>query len=559
MPHDLPTLSEPDIELLARGWLSVDPDERYRHAVKALLKDPEAIAEVFGRRLSFGTAGLRGPLGFGPGAMNRVLVRVVAAAIADHVRAHPQPHVVIGFDARHRSAMFASDTARVLAARGVRVSLFSEIVPTPLLVFAAAELGAHAGVMVTASHNPRTDNGYKVYERDGFPLRPPTDALLAKRISDMPLLSDAEVAAVDHRLIGGVSADVRAQYIDRTVGLLGAGTPRTTRIAYTPVHGVGRAVFEDVLAAAGFPAPAVVTSQADPDPDFSTAPFPNPEEPGVLDAVIALGESVGADLAIAHDPDADRLAVAVPTASGWRALTGNEVGCLLAHRLLSLAETPQTALVVNTVVSSRLLTSIAAEHKAKHLRTLTGFKWIMAAKADHPSHSFVLGYEEALGYSIGDVVNDKDGISAGLVMAAWAAETAAVGRSLLDELDDLHRRFGVYVSGQVSLRFDDEGIAAATAAMDRVRQSPPVSVGAEPVLEVVDLLDPAGELAATDAMQLELERGWVMVRPSGTEPKLKIYGEVWCEPNSSALAVDRQQATDRLAALLASASDIVQG
>ncbi len=511
------------------------------------------------------------------------------------------PHVVVGYDARHRSADFAMDTARVLAARGVRVTLLARPLPTPVLAFAVRHLGASAGVMVTASHNPRDDNGYKLYWSDGAQLAAPIDAQISELIDRIPPRALSSLAARDHPLITVAGEGLVDAYVEAVVGLLSPGGARSARLAYTPLHGVGAETFLAALRRAGFAEPAVVASQREPDPDFPTAPFPNPEEAGVLDRLLRLAARSRADLAMAHDPDADRLAVAVPAGSNWRLLTGDEVGCLLAEHLLARdspgkaqdaatqggptpehgeqntpdasqdtatkeASTPEhreqdspdtlqdaagkRRLVINTIVSSRLLHRIAADHGADSTATLTGFKWIMQARSRRAAgHDLVLGYEDALGYAVGEAVRDKDGISAALVVAELASSLAAEGRSLGDLLDDLHRRHGVHATGQRSIRFEStpEGPPLSQRAMQALREAPPETLAGRAVASVRDLAGGDGGLPASDTVILELEEsrgaaGRVIVRPSGTEPKMKVYAEAIVATGGSTADADRDLA-----------------
>ena len=532
-------------------------------------------------------------MGVGPMRMNRVLVRIIAAALAERVlqEGEDDPLVVVGFDARHRSADFAADTARVLAARGVRAAMLPEPMPTPVLAFAAKHLEASAGVMVTASHNPRPDNGCKVYWRGGAQLVAPVDAEISALIDRIPPLAESDLTPACHPLIAVADDGLSGAYLDAVAGLLEPGSPRAARIAYTPVHGVGAATFLRALARAGFPAPAVVAEQAEPDPDFPTAPFPNPEEAGVLDRLLALAADTDADVALAHDPDADRLAVAVPESGRWRPLTGDETGCLLAEHLLRRAGRTDGAehllrragrtdgaehllrragrtdtsggggrrrLVINTVVSSRLLPRIAAHHGADWAETLTGFKWIMHARSERAaSHRLVLGYEEALGYAVGEAVEDKDGIGAALVMAELVADLKGQGRTLGDLLDDIHRRHGVHATGQRSIRFesgsgDEQAMKRAMAAL---REAPPSELAGAAVTAVHDLAIGGSHLPPADAVVLELfgVEARVVVRPSGTEPKMKVYAEAVVAPgghDAGALRAARAEAQARVTALL---------
>ena len=549
------TLLEGDPVRLAEAWLAVDPDAHTRSETEQILTaGGAAVDSRFTSRLSFGTAGLRGALGAGPQRMNRVLVRVVAAAVAARAeKEDPRPHMIVGFDARHGSRDFAYDTARVIAQRGGQVTIFPTVIPTPLLAFAVRHLDANAGVMVTASHNPKSDNGYKVYWQGGAQITSPVDAEISELIDAIPLLSDADLASVEDPAISDAGDDIAQAYIAAVVGLLDTETPRTARIAYTALHGVGASLFTRALDGAGFESPQMVANQLEPDPDFPTAPFPNPEEPGALDGLLDLAARTAADIALANDPDADRLAVAVPNGEAWRLLAGDELGCLLAEHLLSSnrVDEARKRLVINTVVSSRLLAPIARHHEARYIETLTGFKWIMQAAADHADHRLVLGYEEALGYSIGDVVSDKDGISAALAVAELASILKSDGRTLLDLLDEIHRRHGVHVTGQRSIRFEssDADPPVMTAAMESLRSNPPASLAGRPVRQSTDLADGTTDLPPTDGIVLAVDSGRVVVRPSGTEPKVKVYGEVFLEPSSD-LGSDRGNARALLNRLL---------
>lgn len=550
------TVLEPDLTKLALAWLSVDPDPDTRAEIEAMLADSRAsLTHAFGSVLSFGTAGLRGRLGPGPSQMNQVLVRVVAAALATRVGGEPDPLVIVGFDARYKSRDFAQDTARVLAAADVRCTLLPRPLPTPVLAFAVSHLDAAAGVMVTASHNPRADNGYKVYWRGGAQITAPIDSEISALIGQTALLTEAELAAADHDLIEVAGDGLTNAYVDTIATLVGPDSPRTARVAYTPLHGVGYQTLKDAFAAAGFPTPSVVDDQAKPDPDFPTTPFPNPEETGVVDPLLRLADEVSADVALANDPDADRLAVAVPNGNEWQVLTGDEVGCILAEHLLRQSPgDPSDArrVVINTVVSSRLLAGVAEHHGAVYVETLTGFKWIMRAQQDRSDLSFVLGYEEALGYSIGTAVRDKDGVSAALIVAELVSMLAAEGRTLLDMLDEIHMRHGVHVTSQRSMRFEasDSTIPIMSSAMARLREHVPSDLGGSPVRAKSDLKDGTDSLPPTDALVLEFDDGRLIVRPSGTEPKMKVYGEIFGAPLPTDLDSARTEARGRLTAML---------
>ena len=555
-PHE----TSPELVDRVRAWVDDDPDPRARAELTGLLEagDTDALAERFAAPLAFGTAGLRGPLRAGPAGMNRAVVRRTAAGLAAWLAEQEglPREVVVGYDGRHGSRDFAEDTARVLGGAGLRPLLLPGPLPTPVLAFAVRHEGCAAGVMVTASHNPAADNGYKVYLSDGAQLVPPADAEIEARIrsvgrvGDLPLADDWEV--LDDAVV--------EDYLDALMSL-SLVSDSDVRIAYTPLHGVGLDTALAAFRRAGFDSVEVVREQADPDPDFPTAPFPNPEEPGALDLLLALAGRTGAHVAIASDPDADRCAVAVPLPDGgWRALTGDEVGWLLADHVLAHTS-GDDRLVATTIVSSSMLSAIAASYGVRYAETLTGFKWIVRA----PGGRLVLGYEEALGYAVGPtglVVRDKDGIGAALVVAEVAARAQAEGRTLLDLLDDLARRHGVHLTGQVSVR--REGPAGAqeiAAVVARLRSAPPAEVGGLAVERAVDLADAtATGLPPTSGVRLHLERGArVVVRPSGTEPKLKAYLEVVAPVRGGDLAGARAGAARRMAALRDAVGALVTG
>ncbi|MDP6481082.1 MAG: phospho-sugar mutase [Acidimicrobiales bacterium] len=522
----------------ARRWLQVDPDPDTRAETEALLAGAgNAVQERFGGRLVFGTAGLRGALGAGPMRMNRVMVRMTAAAIARHLLtgngpngtpADPEttPVVVVCFDARHMSDVFAEDTVRVLAARGVASVLLPGPLPTPVLAFTLRDLGADAGIMVTASHNPRADNGYKVYWSDGAQIISPIDSEISALIDEAPLPTDNDLTDADSPLIRRAGQEEVLRYVEATASVVQVDSPRDLSIVYTPLHGVGRDTLLGVFENAGFNEPLVVPEQGDPDPDFPTVEYPNPEVPGALDLAIALASDAGADIVIANDPDADRLAVAVPDGSSWRTLTGDDVGVLLADHVLT-GGSGHNRLVATTVVSSRMLESIAAHHGVRHAETLTGFKWIVRPGLLDPSADFVFGYEEAAGFAVGDLVRDKDGITAALAFAELTATEKAAGRTVIDRLHDLWQRHGLHRTGLRTIRFEDPGGASRMAElMDDLRTSPPEAISGMGVVSVTDLAEPGSALPSTDAIIFDLDGGRLVVRPSGTEPMLKAYAEV---------------------------------
>ena len=498
-------------------WLAEDPDPETQAELRDLLArgDTAEIAARFAGRLEFGTAGLRGPLGAGPMRMNRSVVLRAAAGLVGYVQARGGRSVVIGYDARHKSDVFAEDTAAVVRGAGLDAHLLPRPLPTPVLAFAIRHVGADAGVMVTASHNPPQDNGYKVYLGDGAQIAPPTDAEISAYIDAVGPLVAVPRAEGAHVL----GDDLVDAYVARAAGVVGPDSPRELSIVYTPLHGVGRDVVLRVFERAGFSPPHVVPAQSDPDPDFPTVAFPNPEEPGAMDLAFAAAEQRGADLVLANDPDADRCAAGVRTADGWRMLRGDEVGALLAGHLIACG-TGSGGTFATTIVSSTLMRRLGERHGVAYAETLTGFKWL--ARVDGLRYA----YEEALGYCVDpDGVRDKDGMTAALLLAEVAATAKAAGRSLADLLDDLAREHGVHATDQLSVRVSDLSLIAAT--MQTLRARPPSELGGRAVTSVEDLSIGDGDLPATDALRLTLDGGGrVVVRPSGTEPKLKAYLEV---------------------------------
>ncbi|WP_110183150.1 phospho-sugar mutase [Nocardioides solisilvae] len=529
----------------ARAWAAEDPDEATRAELEAVVaeveagSDPADLADRFRGTLEFGTAGLRGALGAGPNRMNRVVVVRAAAGLAAYLRDQGvtgEASVVIGYDARHNSDVFARDTAEVMTGAGFKALVMPRPLPTPLLAYAIRELGCVAGVMVTASHNPPQDNGYKVYLGDGSQIVPPADALIAERIAAV-----GPLASVPRGHAGtAVGEELVDRYLDTTAGLVEDG-PRDLDVVYTPLHGVGGTSVAQVLETAGFSSVRVVEQQEQPDADFPTVAFPNPEEPGAMDLALALAAETGADLVVANDPDADRCAAAVPGPHGWRMLRGDEVGALLAAHLL---ERGRTGVWATSIVSSSLLGKMARAAGQEYAETLTGFKWI--GRLD----GLAFGYEEALGYCVDpEHVRDKDGVSALLLLCEVAARAKAEGRGLTDLLDDLALRHGLHATDQLSVRFAD--LAGIDAAMERLRSTPPELLGGLPVIRVEDLAEGSEALPPTDGLRYTLAEGArVIVRPSGTEPKVKCYLEV-VVPVSEEDGVDaaRISAAGRLDAL----------
>ncbi len=541
----------------AEAWLVADPDPQTRAELETLLAsapgDAAAAEELEGRfaaRLRFGTAGLRAPLGAGPARMNRVMVRSATAAVMATLP--PGARVVIGHDARRNSEVFAADAADFVASGGGEALLVGRV-PTPVAAHAVRHLAADAGIVVTASHNPPTDNGYKLYDASGAQIIPPADAAVEEHMSAASL-PPREAPAPS---TGGSITDVGSAAIESYLAgiarrLQRAPQPhRPLQVVYTPLHGVGTPVLLALFERLGLPAPVVVASQAEPDGAFPTVTFPNPEEPGALDAAYALAGRTGADLVIANDPDADRLAVAVPTGGGWRCLTGDELGALLAECLLRrrAASAPgEAVMLAASVVSSQLLGAMAAAAGASHAETLTGFKWIARA-ADGRPERLLFGYEEALGYATCDEVRDKDGISAAALAVQLAGELQAGGSLLLERLDEIHRRHGVHATGQVTLRLSPDEAAAATG---RLRSHPPGEIAGYSVAEVVDYSRPEGSLPPTDMLAFRLVGGdRVIARPSGTEPKLKVYIETVEQVLEGDLGAARRRAEARLDAVSA--------
>jgi phosphomannomutase len=605
--------SEAEFRATVEGWIADDPDARDRAELQGLLdlayaftsagsgaasgSGTRALAELrdrFAGRLEFGTAGLRGVVAAGPNRMNRAVVRAATAAVAGWLleeaggagsgagdagraggagsgpgdeagagggvpRGAGGVRVVVGCDARHGSAEFADEAARVLAGAGVSVHMLPQPGATPLLAFAVRHLAASAGVMITASHNPAADNGYKLYLCDGAQVIPPVDAEIEGRIARLGPLSQIPVADAASPLITWHGDEIAQAYLDAVVGVgAGPGSDRPKlNVVYTPMHGVAGDLMLRAIAQAGFAAPHVVAAQARPDPDFPTVTFPNPEEPGALDLALADALRLGADLVVASDPDGDRLAVATRRLgeglAGWVVLTGDQVGALIGASLLDRTAgdaDPGNRLVASTIVSSTLLSKIAAAAGARYAETLTGFKWIVRAGDGVPGARFIFGYEEALGYAVGDVVRDKDGIGAALATLRLAAEAKAAGRSVLDRYDELETAHGVHLTSQVTLRTADRA-----QVMRRLRADPPAEFGGAPVTALTDLgAGPrdAGEersVPAADVLIFRLTGARVVLRPSGTEPKIKCYIEITEPLAGRSLPAARASAARRLAPL----------
>ncbi|HEX6335534.1 MAG TPA: phospho-sugar mutase [Jiangellaceae bacterium] len=534
-----------DVLARAREWLAEDPDPDTRTELAELIDraeagDADADAELgdrFTGRLEFGTAGLRGALGAGPNRMNRAVVIRAAAGLASYVLEHGGRSVVVGYDARYKSDQFARDTCAVMVGAGLTAMLLPRPLPTPVLAFAIRHLGVDAGVMVTASHNPPQDNGYKVYLGDGSQIVPPADFEISAAIDAVGALADVTLADGGWRTLR--DADVLDAYIARAAAVALPGTPRDIQSVYTPLHGVGGDVIRQAVTVAGFPEPRAVAEQAEPDPAFPTVAFPNPEEPGAIDLALELARGTGADLVLANDPDADRCAVAVPTPDGWRMLRGDEVGALLATHLVA-REPGLEGTFACSIVSSSLLGRIAAKHGLDYAETLTGFKWIGRLEG------LRFGYEEALGYCVDPgAVRDKDGISAAVLVLELAATLRRDGRTLADALDDIAREYGLHATDQLSVRVDD--LSQIGDVMQRLRSAPPTELGGRAVEQVEDLTEGIGGLPPTDGLRYRLAGdGRVIVRPSGTEPKLKCYLEVVIPVLGDDVPAARATAADRL-------------
>ncbi|MGW3416351.1 phospho-sugar mutase [Streptomyces sp. NPDC000888] len=530
-------------ELIARAkaWLAEDPDAETREELAKLIDagDTAELTARFSGTLQFGTAGLRGELGAGPMRMNRAVVIRAAAGLAAYLKGKGETDglVVIGYDARHKSADFARDTAAVMTGAGLRAAVLPYPLPTPVLAYAIRHLGAVAGVEVTASHNPPRDNGYKVYLGDGSQIVPPADAEIAAEIDAVRALAD-----VPRPDSGWETLDegVLDAYLARTDAVLAEGSPRTARTVYTAMHGVGKDTLLAAFARAGFPEPVLVAEQAEPDPDFPTVAFPNPEEPGAMDLAFAKAHETQPDLIIANDPDADRCAVAVKDGDGWRMLRGDEVGALLAQHLVKRGARGTFA---ESIVSSSLLGRIAEKSGLPYEETLTGFKWIARVEG------LRYGYEEALGYCVDpDGVRDKDGITAALLITELASELKSHNRTLLDLLDDIAVEYGLHATDQLSVRVEDLSLIAN--AMQRLREQPPTRLAGLAITKAEDLTKGTDRLPPTDGLRYTLEGARVIVRPSGTEPKLKCYLEV-VVPVASHEGLDaaRTKAAESLAAI----------
>jgi phosphomannomutase len=545
------------VRLKPTQWIAEDPDPRTRAELEALVRAAEEgdedaradLADRFRGNLEFGTAGLRGAMGGGPNRMNRAVVIRTAAGLAAYLKRGGGGLVVIGYDARHMSERFALDTAAVMVGAGLAAAVLPRPLPTPVLAFAIRHLGAAAGVMVTASHNPPQDNGYKVYLGDGSQIVPPADAEIAELIAAVGPPAEVPRPDTGWTVLGD---DVVAAYLDRAALVVAPDGPRRIATVYTPMHGVGLATLLAAFDRAGFPAPTAVDAQARPDPDFPTVAFPNPEEPGAMDLAFATARDARPDLVIANDPDADRCAVGVPdpdAPGGWRMLRGDELGALLAvHLVRRGAAVPGRDTFAASIVSSSLLSRIAAGAGLGYADTLTGFKWISRVEG------LRYGYEEALGYCADPAgVRDKDGITAALLVAELAARLRRESRTLSDLLDEIALTHGLHATDQLSARVAD--LSLIGAAMARLRAHPPTELAGLSVTAAEDLADGVGGLPPTEGLRYRLDgpgvrTARIVVRPSGTEPKLKCYLEVVVPvPGPDALGAARSSAARLLAAL----------
>ena len=533
-------------------WIALDPDPKTSGELRYWLDhgNSQELKSAFAGFLQFGTAGLRGPIGPGPARMNRAVVGRTAAGIAEYLLQRGLSSVVIGRDARHMSEEFTHESAQIFSGAGLQVFILPRPLPTPVLAFAVKNLGVDCGVMVTASHNPAVDNGYKVYlgghvdeiNYNGSQLISPTDTVISSRI-----------ATKNHHLPRGhmwtvLGEDIVERYVAQTA-LLG-GKPHDVIAVYSAMHGVGTRTIQSVFDKAHYVDPILVTEQSEPDPDFPTVAFPNPEEPGAIDMSLVVAHEHSADLVIANDPDADRCAAAIPEHGRWRMLTGDELGSLFAEYLATTQpEYFRDRCLANSIVSSSLLQKIAESHGIEFRETLTGFKWL--AKIENLG----FGYEEAIGYCVDPkTVNDKDGISAGIMLARIAGELKSRGSSIAEYLQLINEKYGLHKTVQISIRVSD--LALIDQVLSRLRNELPREIAGLRVLSCDDLLKPTGSLPPTNGLRFHLDNQVrVIVRPSGTEPKVKCYIEVVCK---SATQADRERADDLIATLTPALTGLFQ-
>ena len=505
-----------------QAWIADDPDPITASQLQQWLdtNNESELRTSFNGFLQFGTAGLRGPIRPGPSGMNRAVVGRTAAGIVAYMEERNLTSVVIGRDARYGSEDYTFETAAIMSGAGMKVFVLPRPLPTPVLAFATNELGCDVGIMVTASHNPPQDNGYKVYlggtvdgiEYRGSQIVSPTDVSIARKIDAITSLKELPRGKV-WTVLG---EEIIEKYIECTASL--ATTPGTLKIVYTAMHGVGTETLQRVFHKAGYPSPILVTAQAAPNPDFPTVAFPNPEEPGAIDLALETAKTFGADLVIANDPDADRCAAAVKDpVTGWRMLRGDELGAILGE---SIARKSSDGIFANSIVSSSILKKIAGHYNLDFKETLTGFKWLAKVK------DLTFGYEEALGYAVdAKTVNDKDGISAAITVAQIATDLAADGKTLLDLLDDIWSRHGFHATEQISIRLSD--LSKVDVILGGLRANPPQNIAGRVVTSIDDLATPTDGLPPTDGLRIWLDGGVrIIIRPSGTEAKMKCYIEV---------------------------------
>jgi phosphomannomutase len=505
-----------------QAWIADDPDPATASQLQQWLDTHNEVElrTSFNGFLQFGTAGLRGPIRPGPSGMNRAVVGRTAAGLVAYMKERNLTSVVIGRDARYGSEDYTFETAEIMSGAGMKVFVLPRPLPTPILAFATNELSCDVGIMVTASHNPPQDNGYKVYlggtvdgiEYRGSQIVSPTDLSIAKKIDAITSLKD-QPRAKEWTILG---EEIIEKYINRTASL--AKKPGSLRIVYTAMHGVGTQTLQRVFHTAGFVSPILVEAQAAPDPDFPTVAFPNPEEPGAIDLALETARIFDADLVIANDPDADRCAAAVKDpVTGWRMLRGDELGAIFGE---SIARKSQTGIFANSIVSSSILKKIAEHYNLEFKETLTGFKWLAKITG------LTFGYEEALGYAVdAKTVNDKDGISAAITLAQIATDLAADGKTLLDLLDEIWARHGFHATEQISIRLSD--LSKVGVILGGLRNNPPHNIAGRVVTSIDDLAAPTDGLPPTDGLRIWLAGGVrIIIRPSGTEAKMKCYIEV---------------------------------
>jgi len=544
-----------NLRAAAEAWLAQDPDPETRAELQAVLDsgDEAALADRMGSRIGFGTAGLRGLVGAGSNRMNRVLVGQAAAGIGNYLLAKAAPgetpSVVIGFDARKNSRIFAQDSAEILAGMGITVVIYDRYVATPMISFAVKCQNLSAGIMVTASHNPRGDNGYKVYlggANGGSQIVEPVDAEIAAEIAKVAESTTFDELPKSSRYstVPEAAIDYYFELAERLTHPMAVRTE--LKVVYTPLHGVGCAWMQRMLAENGFADPILVTEQIDPNPDFPTTPFPNPEEDGALDLALETARANSADLVVANDPDADRVAIAVrddASPGGYYRLSGDEIGLLLGWQLATdRATSSQGGVLAESIASSGALAEVARLTNLGHVETLTGFKWIARVP------NLVFGYEEALGYSVDPQhVPDKDGLTAALVLIELAENLAATDRTLLDQLATIQQAIGYFLTSQVSVRL--ESIAAVKARMTEIVAAPPREIAG--LAATVRSLDEAyPELPFTPGLRIDLAGDRrILIRPSGTEAKLKCYLRV--------IGESRAEAESQLAELTAAVRDLL--